>query len=142
MVTAGITYVEGDPGWVPPLENWGGVLKRRVVVLAAEENGHRGWNIDDKLPWFPETLPAAIAWLQEILTQVPIEYRDEVEIRVKAEDLGSYEEWHRATLRISYLREPTAEELAKFKAHENASTAAQIGRELRELERLKAKYGA
>jgi hypothetical protein len=136
MVSCGVTYVEGDPEWVPPLENWPskGGLKRRIILVADDHIGEWG----KKHEWFPEKLGDTILWLQGILDQVPEEYRDAVEIEVDGD--GDEYDGYRATLRISYLREPTPEELAKWNARENAGVAARVREELAELERLKAKY--
>ena len=55
--------------------------------------------------WIPGGLIKTIAWLQQFLGQVPIEYRDTATIEINS--VGSYEDSHYATIEISYQRPPT-----------------------------------
>jgi hypothetical protein len=65
------------------------------------------------------------------LLSVPLEYRDRVEIKVRHEDFGSYEPYNKAMMRVSYLRDPTPDELQRWnKKRENET-----------LERLQKKLG-
>ncbi len=90
---------------------------------------------EDGLPTF---LKDAIPWLQKILDEVPIEYKDSVIIDVGTD--GDYDS-PQPELSIWYRRPKTADEIADDKRSEHARWAAQCQHDMANLQRLAAKFG-
>jgi hypothetical protein len=133
---------EGEDGWSPDLfKRDDGKFYRTIYVAQLNEAGERmGWG-KRKKNWFPKYLPDAIVWLQSLWDQIPEAHRGETYFRIDSEDIGSYDEWHVATLELAYVRPATDDEIARYNKKCESETATRISQELKELERLKKKYG-
>jgi hypothetical protein len=77
-------------------------------------------------------------WVSSLLALVPEEFAEVAEISFAAED--SYGNWE-AVATVSYMRPMLPEEEADYAKHQAASESKVRSKELRELERLQAKYG-
>ena len=85
--------------------------------------------------WMPETLTEAIAWLQQFLEQVPVEFRETATV-----DISGFEDYA-ARIEISYQRPPTDTEKQGRLAEERQLNKERENKERRQYERLKAKFG-
>lgn len=110
---------------------------RETLVFESSES----WRSDNNQ--LPMRLPAFVAWMKEVLEDVPEEFRDSVVVELEHE--GDYDGPGYAEFHIYYDRDETDEELADREneriARQESEARAQEGRERAEFERLKAKFG-
>lgn len=83
---------------------------------------------------------SVIEWLQDVLDDVPAEYRDSV--RIEIDSVGGYEGEHHTEVTIYYDRPETEEEHAARSAAEKRMRAEMEKRERAAFEELAKKYGA
>ena len=87
--------------------------------------------------WFPEKLVDAIAWLNELLEEIPEEHRSQTIITVESET--DYD-GHNPRVVIAYRRPETDEEMADRIRREKQGEEYRKARELETLKRLQEKY--
>jgi len=86
----------------------------------------------------PTNLQEFVLFFNEMLRNIPEQYKDSAEIEVSSE--GYYGESPYAAIKVSYERPETEEEKKEREKRERSQKLSQKERELAELERSKKKY--
>lgn len=97
-----------------------------------------GTQWDGHFPDSDSTLPQVIAWLLAKLEQIPAEYQDCSQCSFGGED---YYGSPKATLKISYIRPETDDEIRVRETEARARSLLSQADERRQYERLKEKFG-
>jgi hypothetical protein len=87
----------------------------------------------------PENAKAFIAWLNDLIEQVPTEFQEGV--YVELDSTSGYEGTHYATVKVAYRRPETDEELGHRVAEYESAVRAKEAHDRAEFDRLKTRYG-
>jgi hypothetical protein len=98
--------------------------------------GGERWNGD----WPPEAAAGFVAWFQELLADIPDEWRQSA--RIELGSMGGYEGDHSPTIEVTFDRLETPDEIAERQEGWRWQQAEAVARQRSEYEALKAKFEA